>query len=491
MASQMSDITKHFYEFEDFRLDANSPSLWRGEDLVGISPKALEILILLVEKKGEIVSRDELIETVWKDTFVEEGNINYTISLLRKIFENKELIKTVPRHGYRFTAEVKEISKNGGPSIQIADHPAEAVAAKRSFRWVFALVTAVMAFSLAGFAYLSRGESSARRSDDQGSQTSEAMQTYLRGKMLLDKRSVENREEKAIDEFQRAVTLDPTLAIAYAGVAEGFATLAVKIPYPKSRDTIAKAKTAADKALALEPNLAEGYLVRGWLRRNADWDWKGAESDLRHAIELSPKNAVAHQRLAQTLSLVGKHDEALSESQIAYDLDPISEIIIAARFPILEAMGKYDQALKESEDFLRENKASNSAARAFATFLYHKENFKETITISEEVTAKNQGKTQFAWLSLLAGSYYKSGDFERADEVLKQLEISSQGDSKALYSLAMNYSETGRYDDALTALEKCFNEHEERLVWIKNEPRFAKLRDNARFRNILQRMNLV
>ena len=84
----MSDKIKHFYEFEDFRLDANNPSLWRGDGLISMSPKALETLILLVKKKGEIVSREELIETVWKDTFVEEGNINYTISLLRKIFEN-------------------------------------------------------------------------------------------------------------------------------------------------------------------------------------------------------------------------------------------------------------------------------------------------------------------------------------------------------------------------------------------------------------------
>lgn len=89
----MSDKIKHFYEFADFRLNAGNPSLWREDKLVSISPKALETLILLVEKKGEIVSRDELLEKVWKETFVEEGNINYTISLLRKTLENKDLIQ--------------------------------------------------------------------------------------------------------------------------------------------------------------------------------------------------------------------------------------------------------------------------------------------------------------------------------------------------------------------------------------------------------------
>lgn len=105
----MSHQINHLYEFEEFRLDTKNPSLWREDKLVSISPKALETLVLLVEKKGAIVSRDELLETVWKETFVEEGNINYTISLLRKTLGKKDLIQTVARRGYRFNAEVREI----------------------------------------------------------------------------------------------------------------------------------------------------------------------------------------------------------------------------------------------------------------------------------------------------------------------------------------------------------------------------------------------
>ncbi len=105
----MSHQINHLYEFEEFRLDTENPSLWREGKLVSISPKALEILILLVEKKGAIVLREELLETVWKETFVEEGNINYTISLLRKTLGKKDLIQTVARRGYRFNAEIREI----------------------------------------------------------------------------------------------------------------------------------------------------------------------------------------------------------------------------------------------------------------------------------------------------------------------------------------------------------------------------------------------
>src|SRR5688500_6187841 len=116
----MPGKTKLFYEFSDFRLDSDNPSLWRAGKPVSISPKALETLIHLVKRRSETLSRDELLATVWRDTFVEEGNINYTISLLRKTLDDRDLIQTVPRLGYRFVGEVREIDEIAGekPSIQ-------------------------------------------------------------------------------------------------------------------------------------------------------------------------------------------------------------------------------------------------------------------------------------------------------------------------------------------------------------------------------------
>lgn len=108
----MSHKIKHFYEFDGFRLDAETPSLWRGDDLVQIFPKALKILVLLVTRSGAVVSREELLEAVWHDAFVEESNITYTVSLLRKTLAQngkKNFIQTVPKRGYRFVAEVREV----------------------------------------------------------------------------------------------------------------------------------------------------------------------------------------------------------------------------------------------------------------------------------------------------------------------------------------------------------------------------------------------
>ncbi len=486
----MSDKIKHFYEFAEFRLDAENPSLWRGGELVSISPKALETLILLVEKKDEIVSRDELLEKVWKETFVEEGNINYTISLLRKTLENKDLIQTVSRHGYRFTATVKEISQNGDGSIpaRVSEH--YLVAQKSPKRWILVSIFLISLIFLTSFALWMGGDKTTNTSTGSQSNNPEAMQAYTRGKMILASKNVEKREEKAIDEFHRSITLDPTFALAYAGLAEAFSTTAVKDSYPQSRENYAKAKVAAEKALALDENLAEGFLIRGWLKRNADWDWEGAEKDLRRAVQLNPTDATAHLRLSQLVSPLGRQDEALTEIKIAYEIDPISDYVLGGRFPILEARREYDEALKESEQFLRENKENSNAVRARATFLYHKKDFTQVIELGENALEKDPTRNAFAWHSLLAASFYKTGQIERGDESLRQLETLSLKDTKALYSLAMNYAELGRAAEAIVALEKCFETREERTIWLNVEPRFATLQNDARFQELLKKMNL-
>lgn len=505
LGSRMSHKTKHFYEFEEFRLDPESPSLWRGDRLVSISPKALETLILLVEKRGEIVSRDELLEKIWKQTFVEEGNINYTVSLLRKTLVNKELIQTVARHGYRFTAAVREISANDKlPEVIITESPVvadqtrspvtdqtESSTEKRPFRWILASIFLVSLLFVTSFAFFWRGDRpAAKTSDVPPNENVEAMQAYQRGKMILEKRSVDKREEKAIDEFQKAVTLAPTFALAYAGLAEGFASSAARASYPNSLELFAKAKSATEKAFALDANLAEGYLIRGWLKRNADWDWAGAESDLRRAAQLNPQSAAAHQRLAQTLSITGRLDEALAAIKTAYQLDPVSDIILSARFPILEGRGEYDEALRESAEFLRENKENFLAVRAYGTFLYHKGFYPQVIETGEKALEKNPNQRPAPWLSLLAAAYQKNGQTEKAETLLRELEAQAQTDTKALYSLAMNYAENDRTDEAAAALQKCFERHELRMTWLAIEPRFTNLRGDARFQEILRKMNL-
>jgi DNA-binding winged helix-turn-helix (wHTH) protein len=100
-----------FLEFGAFRLDTSRRLLYRNRDVVHLAPKAVEILALLVERPKEVLSKQELIEAVWPDTYVEESNLAHNIALLRKTLEDgggrRSWIETIPKRGYRFAGEVK------------------------------------------------------------------------------------------------------------------------------------------------------------------------------------------------------------------------------------------------------------------------------------------------------------------------------------------------------------------------------------------------
>lgn len=109
----MTASPNSFYEFGPFRLDPALPLLLRDGEPVQLPPKALETLVVLVERAGRVVRRQELIEAVWPDTVVEENNLSVNVSALRKALgdgeEGEKYIETVPRRGYRFIAPVRDV----------------------------------------------------------------------------------------------------------------------------------------------------------------------------------------------------------------------------------------------------------------------------------------------------------------------------------------------------------------------------------------------
>lgn len=113
------------YEFEDFRLDGDRLMLYRAGDEVDLAPKVVETLLVLVEKRGEIISKEELFARLWKDSFVDDSNLTQNIYLLRKTLgytgSGKPLIETFRRRGYRFNGKVRITEKEGtSPSVQTA-----------------------------------------------------------------------------------------------------------------------------------------------------------------------------------------------------------------------------------------------------------------------------------------------------------------------------------------------------------------------------------
>jgi DNA-binding winged helix-turn-helix (wHTH) protein/TolB-like protein/Flp pilus assembly protein TadD len=631
---------KHFYEFGEFRLDAENHSLWRGGELVHISPKALHILILLVEEKGAVVSREELMKTVWRDCFVEESNITYTISLLRKTLSNGDkgaVIQTVPKRGYRFVVDVREVTENGKAEtfVPTSAVPASSIPIKQpkaKSRWPYIGIILLGVLLLTGFAVwwnferhrglssvsvthrnirtvavlplkaLTEGEQSKALAlgltdslisrlgslnrfavrplnsvkgfaetdqdplkfgetlkvdavlegtlqqtgdrlrvnlrlwdvrdgaqiwqDSFGATEAElfdlqdaistrvtqslvsellekdrelltkrytnnpaAFRAYIRGRAIMDSKNPDSAE-KAIDEYQKAAALDPTFALAYVGLADAFSRLGFKSSSGRAEEFFSTAKAAANKALELDPELAEAYAALGTVKRIHDWDWNGAERDFKRAIELNPNYAKAHLGYGLLLSSLGRHDEALAEIKWAIAIDPLSQDVKSGHITVLEGRREYAEALALARENVKFNKEYRIGKRGVATFLFHLGEYASVIEIGEqELPEKNSQK--FIWLSLLATAYQRIGQAEKRDETLKQLEELAKSDTKALYGLAENYTELGRFDEAISALEQCYELREERLMWLKVEPRFANLKDDSRFKEILRKMNLA
>src|SRR3982751_463649 len=172
----MSKRAKQIYEFGAFRLDGTERVLLCEEKPVALTPKALEVLLLLVERHGHIVEKDELMRRVWAESFVEEGNLKVTVSMLRKVLADgangRQYIETVPRRGYRFVAPVREVRDEAAEAwapapadLQIAadgrlaavpSGPAEAQTAPthkraRHLRWAVLTACLVVGLALAGY----------------------------------------------------------------------------------------------------------------------------------------------------------------------------------------------------------------------------------------------------------------------------------------------------------------------------------------------------
>ena len=141
----MNNNGNQFYEFEDFRLDAVQGVLFRGQSVVNLTPKAVEILRLLVERSGKVVTKEEIFAKVWSESFVEEANLSHHIFKLRKALgesEERKIIETVPKRGYRFVADLKT-----------SNAPLDAVAGgSRKINWKIAVVAMlVIAAAVAGW----------------------------------------------------------------------------------------------------------------------------------------------------------------------------------------------------------------------------------------------------------------------------------------------------------------------------------------------------
>jgi serine/threonine-protein kinase len=325
----------------------------------------------------------------------------------------------------------------------------------------------------------------------------EAYELYLKGRYFWNKRD-EAGLRNGIKYFQAAEEKDPNYALAYSGLADSYALLS-DIGVVRPADEMPKAKAAAQKAVDIDPSLAEAYTSRAFVKLAYDWDWLAAQSDFKRALELNAKYPTAHQWYASYLMQMGKFDQAKAEIEQAYQLDPLSPIIgsNAGLYFYYEhnyddAIDKYKKTLQTDPDFW--------VARHYLGLAYvQKKMYAEAISqlralikapaegaLSDEIVAKETEAS-----ASLGFAYAMAGRRADAEAILKKFEaLARQRYVSGLY-FAIIYAGLRDSDRAMENLNKAFESRHPGLVLIRIEPMFDALRSDDRFKQLVKRFEPI
>jgi TolB-like protein len=307
----------------------------------------------------------------------------------------------------------------------------------------------------------------------------EAYENYLKGLYYWNKRSDENLT-RAITYFERATTLDPHYALAYARLSDCYAIISAEIfgTMPASQ-AAPKAKAASLRALELDPTLVEAQTSLATEKFNYEWDWSGASEGFERAIGLNPGYATAYQRYSLYLIAMGKVQDSFAQIQKARELDPLSLSINFSLGWRLYMARQYDAAIAQLKDTL-DMDASYELPHLVAGQAYgQKGNY--ILAISELRKAVELSHGTPLMVSALAHVYARSGNRSEAEKLLAQLKTMSLTQYVSPYYFAIVYVGLGRNDEALDWLEKAYADRSNGLVFLQMEPELDGLRSHPRF----------
>ncbi len=311
-------------------------------------------------------------------------------------------------------------------------------------------------------------------------ENSEAYRLYLQGRYFWNKRSVPSFKD-AIKCFEQSLALDPNYALAYSGLADSYTLLAV-YRGAEPKDSMPRAKEAALKALALDPDLAEAHASLGQVLQTYDYDFAGAEREYKRALELNPNYASAHQWYAELLTNVGRFDESSIEIERAIELDPFSLVINRERGGLRFYAREYDKCI----DLLQKAVALDPNFSGFhydlSSAYQMKGNYPESV---KEFARWRELEGDAEGAELSRTSFAKGGwrEFARA--------IIAKGPSLGLkpYNLAVFYIALGENDAAISEFNKAYDQRVNDVYWMKEDPRLDPVRSDPRFQELLKKVN--
>lgn len=315
----------------------------------------------------------------------------------------------------------------------------------------------------------------------------QAHDAYLRGQFFLywdqeghKQKSSKQSLQRAIDYFRQAIERDPGYALAYVGLADAYIGLeAPDRGDTAPKDTLRKAKAAASKALALDPSLGEAHFSLARVAELYDRNWMEADREYQLALRFGPSSAITHLEYGRYLQAMGRDKEAMVQVNQAVALDPLDYKIKDIAAYVTWASRQYDLALNEFQQ-LDDDFGLEWAYR-------QKHMYPEAIAAGRRALSRSPQESLY--LASLACVYGLAGSRVEALKLIAELERRACEDYVSGSLLADAYVGLGEKDQALTWLERAYEEHDEGMIYIKANPGFDALRSEARFQALVQRMN--
>lgn len=595
------------YEFGKFVLDPDERVLLSDGEPTHLTDKVFDTLLLLVRNNGQLLTKDEMMASLWEESFVEEGNLAKNISRLRKILDTGgvELIETLPRRGYRFRADIKQIGKEtnflvqrrlrvtvsstadpevpggsaetvnlsldeihsiavlpfqllGGkaddeflglgitdalitqvsrageiqvrPTSSIIRFNApqqDSVSAGRELQvdailegnyqrlegrlrltvqmlrsrdgssvWADSFVAEVddifdlqdrVAERVVGALRKKLSDEARAKLTKRYTENVDAYQEYLKGRVFYNKRTAEGYD-LALACYKKAIEIDPSYALAYAGLADIYNLLPVYDGFAP-RDYFPKAKAAALKALFIDSDLAEGHAALGLAILHYDWNWLGAEVSFRNAVRLDPNFAAGYQLLGIYFLRIDRIGDALIALKHARDLDPSSPINAVWLAEVLRHYGETNASIRLHLETL-ESFPEFFLAHYHLAFSYvdagrlneaefHRE---RAVTLSHENSLT---------LSLQGILHAATGNTGAVQETLEKLLSLRKNKYISGVNIASVYAAMRNEPRTIEWLETGLKERDPNLTWIGFDKEFEFLRSNPRFRDLLEEVGLA